>query len=592
MTSAVATPLQVKGGAFLIEDRSPSEIFTAEDLNEEHLAIAHTVDRFWTKDVEPHLEAIRQQTPGVALSVLRKAAELGLAAIPIPEKFGGVEMDLPSVMIAGEHLARDASYGSWHSSHTGIGTLPVLFFGNEEQKRKYLPKLAKVELLAAYALTEPQAGSDALAVRTRADLSADGKYYALNGQKMWITNGGAADLFTVFAKVGGEKFTAFLVERSFPGVTSGAEEHKMGIKGSSTTAVYFDNVRVPVENVLGEIGRGHIIAFNILNLGRLKLGPGAVGGAKNVLAICLKYAKERKAFGSAIAEFGAIRHKLAEMAIRTFAVESMVWRVVGLIDSQLAQSAHDRHADSQTELKAVEEYAAECSMIKVYASEMLDYVVDEGVQIHGGYGYHQDYAVERAYRDSRINRIFEGTNEINRLLITGMLLKRAARGQLGLIPAVQAVHSEPGKGATDSASTDAETRLVHSAKKIALFTIGIAYQKCGAELEKQQEILMNISDIVTEVFAMESSLLRSRKLAASGTGTNAADMCAVFLREAMDRVEVSARNVIGACSAGNALRENMATLRGFANYDPLDAVALRRNIAGRLLAAGRYTVRQ
>lgn len=454
MTTAAATPLQVKGGAFLIEDRSPNEIFTAEDLNEEHLAIARTVDQFWTNEVEPHLEAIRQQTPGVALSVLRKAAELGLAAIPIPEKFGGMEMDLPSVMIAGEHLARDASYGSWHSSHTGIGTLPVLFFGNEEQKRRYLPKLAKVELLAAYALTEPLAGSDALAVRTRADLSADGKYYVLNGQKMWITNGGAADLFTVFAKVGGEKFTAFLVERSFPGVTSGAEEHKMGIKGSSTTAVYFDNVRVPVENVLGEVGRGHIIAFNILNIGRLKLGPGAVGGAKSVLAICLKYAKERKAFGSAIAEFGAIQYKLAEMAIRTFAVESMVWRVVGLIESQLAQSAHDKHADSQTELKAVEEYAAECSMIKVYASEMLDYVVDEGVQIHGGYGYHQDYAVERAYRDSRINRIFEGTNEINRLLITGMLLKRAARGQLGLIPAVQAVVGGPGNGATASASTD------------------------------------------------------------------------------------------------------------------------------------------
>jgi hypothetical protein len=407
---------------------------------------------------------------------------------------------------------------------------------------------------------------------------------------MWITNGGAADLFTVFAKVGGEKFTAFLVERSFPGVTSGAEEHKMGNKGSSTTAVYFDNVQVPVENVLGEIGRGHIIAFNILNIGRLKLGPGAVGAAKNVLAICLKYAKERKAFGSAIAEFGAIRHKLAEMAIRTFAVESMVWRVVGLIESQLAQSAHDQHADSQTELKAVEEYAAECSMIKVYASEMQDYVVDEGVQIHGGYGFHQDYAVERAYRDSRVNRIFEGTNEINRLLITGMLLKRAARGQLELIPAVQSVIKEIGRVTSESPSTDEEIRLVQSAKKVALFTIGIAYQKYQADLEKQQEVVMNISDIIMEVFAMESSLLRSRKLAASGTGTNAADMCSVFLRDAMDRVEVSARNVIGACSAGNALRQNMAALRGFANYNPLDAIALRRNIAGRLLAAGRYIV--
>jgi alkylation response protein AidB-like acyl-CoA dehydrogenase len=590
MTTATATPLQVKGGAFLIEDRAPHEIFTAEDLNEEHLAIARTVDDFWANDVEPHLEAIRQQKPGVALQVLRKSAELGLAAIPIPERFGGMEMDLPSVMIAGEHLAKDTSYASWHSGHTGIGTLPVLFFGNEEQKRKYLPRLAKVELLAAYALTEPLAGSDALAVRTRADLTPDGKFYVLNGQKMWITNGGAADLFTVFAKVGGEKFTAFLVERSFPGVTSGAEEHKMGIKGSSTTAVFLDNVRVPVENVLGEIGRGHIIAFNILNIGRLKLGPGAVGGAKNVLAICLKYAKERKAFGSAIAEFGAIQHKLAEMAIRTYAVEAMVWHVVGLIESQLAQSTHEQHADSHSELKAVEEYAAECSMIKVYASEALDYVVDEGVQIHGGYGYHQDYAVERAYRDSRINRIFEGTNEINRLLITGMLLKRAARGQLALIPAVQAVVKGIGRVASESLSTDEESRLVHNAKNIALFTIGIAYQKYGTELEKQQEILMNISDIVMEVFAVESSLLRSRKLAASGKGTNAADMCAVFLREAMDRIEISSRNVIGACSTGNALRENMSALRGFANYDPIDAIALRRNIASRLLGAGSYTI--
>jgi alkylation response protein AidB-like acyl-CoA dehydrogenase len=589
MTTAPTTLLPVKGGSFLIEDRAPGEVFTAEDLNEEHRAIARTVDHFWMHDVEPHLEAIRRQTPGVALGVLRKAAELGLAAIPIPEKFGGLEMDLPSVMIVSEHLAKDASYGSWHSAHTGIGTLPILFFGSEEQKRKYLPKLAKVEMLAAYALTEPLAGSDALAARTRADLSSDGKCYVLNGQKMWITNGSVADLFTVFAKVGGEQFTAFLVERGFPGVTSGAEEHKMGIKGSSTTAVYFDNVRVPLENVLGEVGRGHIIAFNILNLGRLKLGPAAVGGAKNILALCLKYTQERKAFGSPIAEFGAIQHKLAEMAIRTYAVESMVWRVVGLIENQLALRT-DTQANSQSELKAVEEYAAECSMIKVYGSEMLDYVVDEGVQIHGGYGYHQDYAVERAYRDSRINRIFEGTNEINRLLITGMLLKRAARGQLALLPAVHAVFSDAGRETAGPGEPDEETRLVHNAKKIALLTLGIAYQRHGAELEKQQEVLMNISDIAMEVFAMESALLRSRKLAALGKGTNAASLCAVFLRDAMDRAEISSRQVIGACSEGHALQRNMAALRGFAGYDPLDAIALRRRIARSLLADGRYAI--
>jgi len=588
MTTATAASPKTSGGAFLIEEFSPGEVFTAEDLSQEHLAIARTVDEFWANDVEPHLEAIRQQKPGIALNVLRKSAGLGLTAVAIPERFGGMEMDLASVMIVGEHLGRDASYGSWHSAHTGIGTLPVLFFGTQEQKQRYLPRLAKAEILAAYALTEPLAGSDALAIRTRADLSPDGKYYVLNGQKMWITNGGAADLFTVFAKVGGELFTAFLVERSFPGVSSGAEEHKMGIKGSSTTAVYFDNVQVPVENVLGEVGRGHIIAFNILNLGRLKLGPGALGAAKNVLAVSLKYAKERRAFGSAIAEFGAIQHKLAEMAIRIYVVESMVWRVVGLIETQLRATPQDKFDSSRTELKAVEEYAAECSMIKVYASEMLDYVVDEGVQIYGGYGYHQDYLVERAYRDSRVNRLFEGTNEINRLLIPGMLLKRAARGQLALLPAVQAVLSGKSTKTDGSRDGDEETQLVHNAKTIALLAIGIANQEYGVEVQKQQEVLMSISDIIMEALAMESSLLRSRKLAASGRGKNAADVCAVFLREAMDRVEISCRNVLGACLDGDALRRNMSVLRSFANYDPADAIALRRNIASHLLANERY----
>src|ERR1700733_9083929 len=455
-----------KGTAFLIEDSTPDDIFTPEDLSEEHLAVGHMVEEFWTHEVEPNLPAIREKKPGVALSVLRKSVELGLTAMAIPEEYGGMAMDLPSLMVTAERMGRDGSYGGWHSAHTGIGTLPVVYFGNEQQKKKYLPKLAKVELLAAYALTEPLAGSDALSARTRADLAPDGKHYVLNGQKMWITNGGAADLFTVFAKVDGEKFTAFLVERAFPGVSSGAEEHKMGITGSSTTAVYFDNVPVPVENVLGEIGRGHVIAFNILNIGRLKLGPAGVGVAKNVLAVCIKYAKQRKAFGSSIAEFGAIQHKLAEMAIRTFAAESMVWRTVGLIAPEES-------------LKTIEEYAVECSIVKVYASEVLDYVVDEGVQIFGGYGYHQDYAVERAYCDSRINRIFEGTNEINRLLIAGMLLKRAARGQLALMPAVQAVLSRKFSETPGSGDRDEEMRLVHNAKQIALFAIGIANQKYG-----------------------------------------------------------------------------------------------------------------
>src|ERR1043166_6925885 len=391
------------GGAFLIDDRVPADIFTFEDLSEENLAIGRTCAEFWTREVEPNLDAIQHHEPGVALGLVRKAAQLGLTGIMIPEKFGGMELDLTAMMVAAENFAGDASWSSWQSAHVGIGTLPLLFFGNEQQKRKYLPKLANVEMLSAYALTEPHAGSDALAARTRADLSPDGTHYILNGQKMWITNGGAADIFTVFAKIGGEKFTAFLVERAF-GVKSGAEEQKMGIKGSSTTALYFDNVPVPVENVLGEIGRGHIIAFNILNLGRLKLGPGALGGAKKVLATCLRYAKERKAFGSAIAEFGAIQHKLAEMAIRIFAADSMNWRSIGLVEGRLHGFSWDAPAASATMLKAVEEFATECSIVKVFCSEVLDYVVDEGVQIHGGYGFHQDYSVERSYRDSRINR--------------------------------------------------------------------------------------------------------------------------------------------------------------------------------------------
>src|SRR5271166_2038895 len=578
-----------KGTAFLIDDSAPQDIFTPEDLSEEHLAVGHMVDEFWASEVEPNLPAIREKKPGVAMSVLRKSVELGLTAMAIPEEYGGMAMDLPSLMVTAERMGRDGSYGGWHSAHTGIGTLPIVYFGNEQQKRKYLPKLAKVEMLAAYALTEPLSGSDALAARTRADLAPDGKHYLLNGQKAWITNGGAADLFTVFAKVGGEKFTAFLVERNFPGVSSGAEEHKMGITGSSTTAVYLDNVPVPVENVLGEIGRGHVIAFNILNIGRLKLGPATVGAAKNVLAICLKYAKQRKAFGSAIAEFGAIQHKLAEMAIRIFVAESMTWRVVGLIENQMHGASPQSADASNQELKAIEEFAAECSMVKVYAAEMLDYVVDEGVQIHGGYGYHQDYAVERAYRDSRINRLFEGTSEINRLVITGMPLKRAARGLLPLFEAALAVVQEV-EARPAGVAGDPELSLVQNAKKIALLTLGVAREKYGAQLELQQEIIMNLSDIIMEVFAMESSLLRSRKLSAAGSGANAADACAVYLRDAIARIELSSRTVLSACAQGDELRENLSRLRAYANHDPVNSIALRRQIAARLLSSERYTV--
>jgi alkylation response protein AidB-like acyl-CoA dehydrogenase len=572
-----------KGAAFLLEDATAEKIFTREDLSEEHIAIGRTVEEFWANEVEPNLPAIRQKKPGVALDVLRKSARLGFLGISVPEKFGGMEMDLPSVMVVAEVMGRDASYAGWHSAHTGIGSLPILFFGTEEQKQKYLPQLVRGDLLAAYALTEPLAGSDALAARTRADLSPDGKHYILNGQKMWITNGGAADLFIVFAKVGGEKFTAFIVERAFGGLTSGAEEHKMGIQGSSTTAIYFDNVKVPVENVLGEIGRGHVIAFNILNIGRLKLGPAVMGGAKNILGISIKYAKQRKAFGLPIAKFGAMQHKLAEMAIRIFATESMAWRVVGLIEAQLSSAGHDSSDAAKAELKAVEEYAAECSMVKVFAAEMLDYVADEGVQIHGGYGFHQDYAVERAYRDARINRLFEGTSEINRLVISGMPLKRAVRGVLPLLEAAQ----KELKNSSQEIGGDQETWLVSNAKKITLFTLGVARQKYGTELEKQQEVVMSLSDLFMETFAMESTLLRSRKLATAGKNT-ANDICAVFLRDAMTRIQAASQNVLGACCEGNDLEGYMTRLRSYASYEPVNAITLRRNIAERLLGSERY----
>jgi butyryl-CoA dehydrogenase len=585
-----------KGGAFLLEKCAPEEIFTPEDFTDEHRAIARTTETFFNNEVAPNVEIIQYEDKGVAVQLLKKSAELGLTGVIIPEKFGGMEMDLTSMMIVAEGVSRDGSYSGWHGAHTGIGTLPTLLFGTEAQKQKYLPKLAKAEMVAAYCLSEPQAGSDALAIKTRADLSADGTHYVLNGQKMWITNGGYADLYTIFAKVGGEKFTAFLVERAYPGVQPGAEEKKMGIRGSSTTAVYLDNVKVPVENVLGEVGRGHIIAFNILNLGRLKLGPFVIGGCKDVIADSVKYAKERRAFGKTISEFGMIQHKLAEMAIRTYVAESMSYRVIGLIQSQLEGFSWDAPGAPATMLKAVEEYATECSYIKVFASEALDYVVDEGVQIHGGYGFSQEYAVERAYRDSRINRIFEGTNEINRLLATGMLLKRAQRGQLPLVEAVKKLQSELtagpslGSGSAGGPFTE-EIKLVENAKKIGLLTLGVAFQKYMMELENQQEVLAGITEVMMNTFGMESAVLRAQKIAHTGKNAqNASEMAAVFAREAMDLIEASARTVLANASGGDALRMNLAVLKRFSKYEPVDAIGLRRKIAARVLDSGKYAV--
>ena len=539
------------GGSFL--SNAPPDIFTPEDFTAEHRAIAKATEDFWTREVEPNLEAIQHQDFEVLRRTLRKAAELGLVSVSVPERYGGMELDLVSAMIVAEGVGRDGSYGVCHGAQSGIGALPISMFGTDEQKQKYLPRLASAELLAAYCLTEAQAGSDAMAVRTRADLSADGTHYVLSGQKMWITNGGIADLYTVFAKVGGEKFTAFLVERAWPGVSPGAEEKKMGLKGSSTTAMYFDNVKVPVENVLGEIGRGHIMAFNILNIGRLTLAVAAHGKCRQTLGDAICYARERRAFGKSISEFGLIQHKLAEMAVRMYVNESMAYRLIGHIQDS-----------GQSLMKAGEEFAAECSFLKIFGSETLDYVVDEAVQIHGGYGYHQDYPVERAYRDARINRIFEGTNEINRLLATGMLLRRIEKGALKL----------------DGGSTAA------NASKTGLFLLNVASRKFGESIEEQQEIVAGITDVLMNAFALESASLRAQK----ANKENAADMTAVFADETMENVRASAKTVLAACSEGDALRANLALLQGMTAYEPVNSIALRRKIAGRLLEAGKYVV--
>ncbi|HZU24756.1 MAG TPA: acyl-CoA dehydrogenase family protein [Bryobacteraceae bacterium] len=586
--SSTSTPTtELRGGAFLLHSSTLREVFTPEDFSDEHRAIARAAADFVRAEIAPVIDRIERQEPGLAPSILRKSGEVGFLGVLVPEAYGGMELDLASAMIVAEAIAIDGSYAAWHGAHAGIGTLPLLLFGTEEQKKKYLPRLATAEMIAAYCLTEPHAGSDAQAARTRADLSPDGRHYILNGQKMWITNGGMADLYTVFAKVGGEKLTAFLVERAFPGVRPGAEEQKMGIKGSSTTAVYFDNVAVPVENVLGEIGRGHIIAFNILNLGRLTLGPFAVGGAKDALGLSLRYAKDRVAFGKPIAEFGMIQHKLAEMAVRIYAAESMTWRATGLVQSEIAAG--------KTLLQAAEEFAPESSWVKVFASEMLDCVVDHGVQIHGGYGYHHDYPIEHAYRDSRINRIFEGTNEINRLLATGMLLKRAQRGQLPLVAAVKKLQGElfSAQAAVsfgESSPLADEARMAENAKKVALFVLGVAYQRFLNELENEQEVLAAATDIIMNAFALESAVLRAEKLRAAGRGDVAGQMTAVFARNAMETVEHAAREALAVCSEGDALRMNLSILRRFTKADPVNAVAMRRAIAARLLEAGGYVV--
>ena len=597
MATTAMSSTKISGGSFLLEDRRPDEVFTPEDFTEQHQLIGQTAEEFAVNEILPNAEKIEHKDFSVTRDLLKKAGELGLSSAEIPEAYGGLEMDKVTAAVIADHIAKYAGFATTWGGHTGIGTLPIVYFGTEEQKKKYLPRLGAGEIIGAYALSEASSGSDALNCRARAELSKDGKFYTLNGEKMWITNAGFADLFTVFAKVDGEKFTAFLVEKTFPGFSIGAEEHKMGIRGSSTCPVILNDCKVPAENVLGEIGKGHVIAFNILNVGRFKLGAMCVGGARISIANAIGYAKQRKAFGKVIADFGLVREKLANMATLLYVGESLVYRTVGMMDVALNE-VDKSGADAMKETrKAIEEYAVECSIIKVWGSEMIDYVVDETVQIYGGDGFVEEYPAERAYRDARINRIFEGTNEINRLIITGFLLKRAMSGQLPLMPAIKKLMDEvlsgPSMGEDLEGPLAEERKLVTSAKKLGLFASGAATQKYMQAIQDQQEVMGAIADMVIETYAMESAVLRAQKIVEHGGEAAAAlpiAMTRVYLSQAMEKIEAAAKKVIAAVAEGDMLRTQLAILRRLAKHEPFNTIELRQQIALRMMERGKYSL--
>lgn len=588
---------KVNGGSFLIEDRLPSEVFTPEDFSEEQQQIAQTASEFAKNEVLPAADEIEAKKFEVTKALLRKAGELGLMGVDVPEEYGGLEMDKVTSAIIADHIAQSASFSVAFSAHVGIGTLPIVWYGTAQQKQRYLPKLASGEWIGAYALSEASSGSDAMNIRTRAELSADRKHYVLNGEKMWITNAGFADVFTIFAKVGGEKFSAFIVDRDTPGLTIGAEEHKLGIRGSSTCPLILSDCNVPVENLLGEIGKGHHIAFNILNIGRFKLGAACVGGSRTSLANGIHYAKERKAFGKSIAEFGLIQEKIAECAVGIYAGESIAYRTVGMIDAALADVDKNSPTAARDIQKRIEDYAVECSILKVWGSEMLDMVVDHVVQIYAGYGYVEEYPAERAYRDARINRIFEGTNEINRMIITGWLMKRAMSGQLALMPAIKQLMDEvlSGPVAREEREGDLanEYGMLANAKKLALFAAGAATQKYMQALAEQQEVMTSIADMIIEVYAMESCILRAQKLLDQKPGSSADQavaMARIYAVKGFEIIETAARRVIAAVAEGDMLRTQLAILRRLAKYEPADTIALKRTVAKRVIEAGKYII--
>jgi alkylation response protein AidB-like acyl-CoA dehydrogenase len=600
MTAPVSTA-RIVGGSFLISNPAPEACFFPEDFTEEQRQIAETTSAFANSEVLPRLKEIEAKDFGVIRGLFKQAADLGLTAVDIPEEYGGLEMDKATSAIVVESIGNNGSFGTSFSAHTGIGTLPLVWYGTHEQKAKYLPKLADGTFVGAYALSESSSASDAMNPSTRAVLSEDGQTYTLNGEKMWITNGGFADIFTVFAKclvtegkdAGKEKLTAFLVERGTPGFSSGPEEHKLGIRGSSTTPLILNDCKIPASNLLGEVGKGHYIAFNILNVGRYKLGNAVLGGSKMSFNNGLRYAKERKAFGKAIAEFGMIQEKLANMATDIFVSEAICYRTVGMIDQALAGVDKNDTAEIQ---KRIENFAVECSIVKVAASEILDMVVDESLQIFGGYGYVEEFPAERSYRDARINRIFEGTNEINRMIITGMLMKSAMAGKLALMPAIKQVMDEvmegPGEKEEREGPLAAEQEMVSAAKKLTLFVAGAATQKYMQKIADEQEVMGALADMIISVYTMESAVLRAEKIAARG-GANSAvavAMARVHASAAFDTLERAARTLIAAIAEGDMARTQFAILRRLGKHEPADVIGLRRQVAQHVIAAGKYVI--
>ncbi|MFY4775577.1 acyl-CoA dehydrogenase family protein [Metabacillus sp. RGM 3146] len=583
-----------KGGSFLIEEVTYDQVFTPEDFTEEHKMIAKTTEDFVVNDVLPHIDEIENHQFDLSVKLLKQAGELGLLGADVPEEYGGIGLDKISSALINEKFSRAGGFALSYGAHVGIGSLPIVLFGNEDQKKKYLPYLATGEKLAAYALTEPGSGSDALGAKTTAKLNAEGTHYILNGEKQWITNSAFADVFVVYAKVDGEHFSAFIVEREFPGVSTGPEEKKMGIKGSSTRTLILEDAQVPKENLLGELGKGHVIAFNILNIGRYKLAVGTIGGSKRIIDVSVNYANQRQQFKTPIAKFSLIQEKLANMASRLYAMESSVYRTVGLFESRMSLLSEEEAKDGRAVAASIAEYAIECSLNKVFGSETLDYIVDEGVQIHGGYGFMQEYEVERAYRDSRINRIFEGTNEINRLIVPGTYLRKAMKGELPLLQKAQALQEElmmlmpeeVGEGTLEQ-----EKYLLKNAKKIGLMIMGLAAQKYGEKLQQEQEILVNIADIVSAVYAMESAILRTEKaISVSGEEKSKQKLLytQVFCQEAFNQIEGHAKESLVAIENGDTLRMMISALRKFTRHTPINVIAKKREIAAKINEANRY----